>query len=221
MRKHNIIVMKKLIKVPYIDQTKQWPTGCESVSSVMLLQYLGVEIGVNDFIETYLEMRPFTHKDGKTYGPNPRKYFVGSPYDSESMGCYAPVIVNTLNKVFEDEFKKNSAVGKRHAVDITGMPMEEILSRYIDQDIPVVFWASIDLKETVTGPEWILDETGEVFTWKSNEHCMLLVGYDEKNYYFNDPWHNHGVIGYDRALVEKRHGEQYEMAVGVEICHKI
>ena len=46
-------------------------------------------------------------------------------------------------------------------------------------------------------------------------------GLDGKNYYFNDPWHNHGVIGYDRALVEKRHGEQYEMAVGVEICHKI
>ena len=73
--------MKKIINVPYIDQTEEWPTGCESVSAVMLLQYLGVDISVNEFIETYLERKPFVEKDGKIYGPDPRKYFAGSPYD--------------------------------------------------------------------------------------------------------------------------------------------
>ena len=47
--------MKKVIQAPYIDQTKQYPTGCESVSAVMLLQYLGIPVLVDDFIEKYLK----------------------------------------------------------------------------------------------------------------------------------------------------------------------
>lgn len=222
--------MKKIINVPYIDQTEEWPTGCESVSAVMLLQYLGVDISVNEFIETYLERKPFVEKDGKIYGPDPRKYFAGSPYDTESMGCYAPVIEKTLNKVMdavrngkhplrENAFlaamKKENMADGWCAKDITGMPLSDMLHQYIDNDMPVVFWACIDLKEAIIGPEWIVDETGEVFTWRSNEHCMLFVGYDEKYYYFNDPWHNHGTIGYEKDLVEKRHKEQYEMAVTI------
>ena len=41
---------RKLIKVPYIDQTKEWPTGCECVSAVMLLQYLGFDVTVEEFV---------------------------------------------------------------------------------------------------------------------------------------------------------------------------
>jgi hypothetical protein len=40
-----------------------------------------------------------------------------------------------------------------------------------------------------------------------------LVGYDEKMYYFNDPWEHHGTIGYPKEVVEARHRAQYEMAV--------
>ena len=49
----------------------------------------------------------------------------------------------------------------------------------------------------------------------SNEHCMLLVGADEGNYYFNDPYDGHGVIGYPKALVENRHQAQHMQAVTV------
>ena len=31
----------KLIKAPYISQEGKYPTGCESISAVMLLNYLG------------------------------------------------------------------------------------------------------------------------------------------------------------------------------------
>ena len=44
-----------ILNVPYIDQSIHYPTGCESVSSVMLLQYLGIDITVDEFIEKYLE----------------------------------------------------------------------------------------------------------------------------------------------------------------------
>lgn len=35
---------KVCIDVPYIDQSKLYPTGCESVSTVMLLRFLGIDI---------------------------------------------------------------------------------------------------------------------------------------------------------------------------------
>ena len=229
---------KKLIKVPYIDQTKEWPTGCESVSAVMLLQYLGADISVKQFVEQYLEKEPLVERDGRLYGGNPWKVFVGNPADDQSMGCYATVRKKALERGLRQgsvqgerpepgvrengsQEEKRSAQAEeipgwgRRAVDLTGVSMEVLLREYIDNDKPVIFWASIDLKETYSGPEWILTDSGERFLWRSNEHCMLLVGYDEENYYFNDPWHDHGVIGYERKLVERRHEEQYEMAVSI------
>lgn len=210
--------MKKIIHVPYIDQTKNWPTGCESVTTVMLLRYLGADITVDRFITNYLSTYPMRESEGQRYGPNPNHFFAGSPYDVNSFGCYPKVIIHSLNKVAAD-YPHLFADKKRKIVDLTGQSMEHVLINYIDKGMPVIFWASIDLKPTITGPDWMIEEdgesTGDIFTWISNEHCMLLVGYDEENYYFNDPWQNRGVIAYAKTLVEKRHREQMERKVGI------
>ena len=98
--------------------------------------------------------------------------------------------------------------------------MQELIRCYIDREMPVVFWACIDMKKEIIGPQWKLLDSGELFTWRSNEHCMLLVGYDEEGYYFNDPHENHGLIRYPKALVEERHKAQYEMACGMKMYKK-
>ena len=36
-----------------------------------------------------------------------------------------------------------------------------------------------------------------------------------RNYYFNDPYDNNGVIGYPKEIVERRHAAQHSMALGV------
>ncbi len=195
------------IEVPYIDQSIKHPTGCESVSAVMLLQYLKYDITVDEFIEKYLEKQEFEERGGQLYGPDPNQYFCGSPYDENSFGCYAPVICKALKKVAGDTYD---------IINETGASMEYLLREYIDQGMPVIFWACINMREPVIGPEWKLTETGETFTWISNEHCMLLIGYDEEGYYFNDPYDNNGIIRYERTLVEDRHQAQYGMAVGVK-----
>ena len=166
-----------IIEAPYIDQSPRWPTGCESVSAVMLLRYLGYDITVDEFINNDLEMQDFREENGDVFGPDPRKYFCGSPYDPDAFGCYAPVIVNALSKVFAGERKYESA-------DETGTSEKELLEKYIDRGMPVIFWACIDMREPVTGPQWRLHDTGEWFTWISNEHCMLLVGYDDEKILF-------------------------------------
>lgn len=206
-------MLKKLIKAPYIDQTEEWPTGCESVSAVMFLQYLGIDISVKQFVEQYLEKEPFVERDGKLYGGNPWEVFAGDPADHRSMGCYAPVIKKALDKVLKERCPAGEDL---ETVDLTDVSTEALLRDYIDNDMPVIFWASLDLKETYSGPEWILRDSGEHFLWRSNEHCMLLVGYDGEYYYFNDPWHDHGTMGYEKKLVEKRHAEQYRMAVSMK-----
>ena len=42
--------MKKIVPAPYIDQTERWVNGCESISSVMLLQAVGIGIDPDTFI---------------------------------------------------------------------------------------------------------------------------------------------------------------------------
>ena len=202
---------KKIIQVPYIDQSIKYPTGCESVSTVMLLQYLGYDITVDEFIADYLEMKDFEEREGQLFGADPNLYFCGSPYDKDSFGCYAPVICKALEKAVGDKYD---------IINETDTPTEELIKKYIDADIPVIFWACINMREPIVGPEWRLLDSGEIFTWISNEHCMLLVGYDEKGYYFNDPHENRGLIHYDKELVENRHRAQYSMAVGVSRKNK-
>lgn len=197
---------KVCIQAPYIDQSGAYPTGCESVSAVMLLKFLGFDITVDEFIENYLEKREFELRDGETYGPDPWNCFCGSPYDEDSFGCYAPVIANALKKILGDSYT---------VTDETGSDTSELIKRYIDRGMPVVYWACINMREPVVGPQWKLLDTGEVFTWISNEHCMLLVGYDEEGYYFNDPYDNNGLIHYSKEVVEDRHRAQHMQAVGV------
>lgn len=198
--------MKKIIQVPYINQSTKYPTGCESVSTVMLLQFLGYNITVDEFIDNHLKKRDFEMREGQLYGADPNLYFCGSPYDDESFGCYAPVICNSLETILGNEYK---------IINETDTPLEVLKKKYLDCNMPVIFWSCINMREPIVGPSWKLFDTEKEFTWISNEHCVLLVGYDEENYYFNDPYENKGLVCFHKSLVEDRHQAQYNMAVGV------
>ena len=197
----------KIINVPYIDQTGGGAfTGCESVTAVMLLQYLGYDISIYDFIDNYLDKEDFEERDGVLYGPDPYKVFAGNPYDKDAMGCYAPVIRNSLTKILG---------GAYDVIDETGSELPRLVRKYIDNGMPLIVWATIDLKDIVVGPVWKLKDSGKDFTWLSNEHCMLLVGYDDDNYIFNDPWNNNGIIAYNKETVIDRYIKQHSQAVGL------
>ncbi|SHJ81057.1 C39 family peptidase [Hespellia stercorisuis] len=230
---------KHLIDVPYINQSEKWPTGCESVTAVMLLHFLQFDIDVDTFIEQCLEKRAFEERAGELYGPDPAMYFAGSPYEEDSMGCYAPVIVRALEKAMQrcgqEDKKKDKNTGNRiphrphgdgqeepgeessryEIIDETGKDISDLIDTYIDHGMPVPLWAAINMRDPIVGPKWRLFDSGEEFTWISNEHCMLLVGYDAEKYYFNDPYENNGVIGYEKKVVEDRYRWQHMQAVGV------
>ena len=54
---------------------------------------------------------------------------------------------------------------------------------------------------THPGNVWYLPD-GTKYVWTANEHCLLLVGYDELYYYFNDPY-NGACVKYKKHLCEK------------------
>lgn len=79
------------------------------------------------------------------------------------------------------------------------------------------------MSQSSPGRTWIIDyvdenspyRIGDKYTWQRNEHCLVLVGYDDDNYYFNDPYKNHGLIAYNKALVEQRFLEMGKQSVVV------
>ena len=202
--------MARILCVPYIDQTERWVYGCESVSAVMLLQSLGLDIDPDTFIDCYLPRGFSTGEGEKMIAPDPTYQYINEPRDRTGWGCYAPCIVQAIESVLQ-------AYGKADAytvVDETGKTAAQLCTEYIDQGMPVVFWATLNFEPSESVSRWTLPD-GTPFVWKDHEHCLLLVGYDEENYWFNDPWENHGCCPYPKVLVEQRHAEQDRYAVSL------
>lgn len=171
----------KLLNVPFIDQRQKYPTGCESVAAVMALQYLGIPMKVETFIDVYLDRgrTPYSVSSGERFGDDPRKVFLGNPYSaSKGWGCWAPVIVNAVNKFIDKD--KFSVEG------VYGVPLETLCKQYIDNGVPVLIWATQNMAKPHKAKSWTITGTKETFTWISPMHCLLLVGYDSQYYYFND-----------------------------------
>lgn len=207
----------KVIKVPYINQNNI-VYGCEAVSSTMLVKFYGYDISEKNFTDKYL-IKKSCHKgsNGKIYGPDPYSAYSGNPYISQGENCgygsYAPSTAKSINKILN----KKKHVSKA----IIGLTLEDIIKNYIDKDIPALVWATVDMKPSSPGNSWTIDyvdensryKIGDKFTWTKHEHCLVLVGYDNKNYYFNDPYKNHGLISYDKNLVNQRFKELGSQAV--------
>ena len=180
-----------LPNVPYINQRMDYPTGCESVSAVMALQYAGVDITVDTFIDDCLDTgeRP-AYEDGVRYGCDPWEAFPGDPRSSSGYGCFSPVIERALRR----------AVGTQpYTVEsLNGLTLDELCGRYVQKGVPVIVWATIDMAAPKPGSTWIVRDTGRLIQWMTPMHCLLLVGYDEKSYYFNDPWRE-AAVAYPRG----------------------
>lgn len=199
------------IDVPYISQSEDYPTGCELVSASMLLNFYGFDITAGELIdEGYMESVELEYStDGKNtvYCGNPEKVFIGNPRNESGYGCYAPALLECLKKYLDGKYFD--------AVNLSEISLKDLCAEYIDFGEPVIIWASLDMNPTVVNQEeWTIKETGEKFNWISNEHCMVLVGYDESYYYFNDP-QNDKAVPYKKETAEKRYKELGSQAVTV------
>lgn len=197
----------KLIDVPYINQRAKYPTGCESVSAVMALQFAGYDITPEDFINNFLPKSPAPYIDinGQSLGYNPSKTFLGDPFSKDGWGCYFPVIRRCLYTITDEG---------RHTVETLYKTPLHDLCYYIDRDIPVIIWATQGMNKTKKSKSWTIVDTGASFTWVSPNHCLLLVGYDDTGYYFNDPL-THKNCRYPADITEKRYNAMGKQALAI------
>jgi uncharacterized protein YvpB len=198
---------KQVLDVPYISQKGTYATGCELVSATMVLNYYGYDVSVKDVVaETpFAELKQV---NGKLTGPHPSEAFIGDPTSQDGFGCYAPVITQVMNSFFQQDSGKK-------AVDISGLDFDALLP-YIRKGDPVLVWATMNMTPSYAGKSWFLKRTGQKFVWPAREHCLVLVGYDQHKYYFNDPYNSNGLIGFDKDLVRQRYEELGRQAVVVE-----
>ncbi len=197
-----------LLDVPYITQIYDYPNGCESVAAVMALNYEGIDITVDEFIEKYLDMAPLPeYVDGELWGYSPWFYFLGDPRDASGLCCYAPCIVNALNKFVDTE--------KYEILELYGEDIEDLCANYVKQGDPVIFWGTMYMNAPyIPGWCWNIYGTDDTYYWVDPMHCLLLVGYDRDNYYFNDPTAGKAVA-YSKSDVEAAYEGLYRQAVVV------
>lgn len=169
------------------------PTGCEVSSLSVLLQYLGyTDASKNLLADTYMPK-------GSIGSTDPNYAFIGVPESSSSYGAYAGVMIRTF-----DNYISDMGYTEHKITDISGSDMEA-LYRQIDLGRPVLVWCTMNCTATRAygatwtlqrGTEWTAPGTGSYsFTWKKNEHCSVLVGYNkEKNtVILADVWANSGA----------------------------
>ncbi|MBQ2556640.1 MAG: C39 family peptidase [Thermoguttaceae bacterium] len=208
----------KLIDVPYMNQLDV-VYGCEAVSAAMVLRFYGVDITWKEFTDNFLITKPWREdENGQRFGPDPFAAYPGDPYKDDGpncgYGCYAPCIAKSMNMVLPED---------KRAVVTTGLKLCDLLPNYIDKGDPVLIWATMNMAPSRLTRSWTIDyvdenspyRLGDTFTWLGNEHCLVLVGYDSNRYFFNDPYENHGLIAYERELIEERFREFGLMSVVV------
>lgn len=196
------------IDVPYISQNVEYPTGCELVSASMLLSFYGFDITAGELIDKgYIKQSKAEYKGNEIYYADPNKAFIGDPRSESGYGCYSPALLEGLKKYLEDEYFD--------AVNLSEISLHDLCMEYIDFGEPVIVWASINMIQTAVAENaWTIKETGEKFSWISNEHCLVLVGYDDDYYYFNDPQKG-ASVPYEKGIVEKRYEELGRQAITV------
>lgn len=171
----------------------------------MLLNYYGCTVTAEEFASYYLPTgdAPHTDENGELIGCDPWEAFPGDPFSETGWGCYSTVIERAMN-----EFLTNTGY---HAERLSGVPLYR-LKGYIDNDTPVMIWATICMEPPIESDIWTVPETGREITWVYPMHALILTGYDENGYYFSDPLAGQDIY-YGKDSVEVAYTALFEQAI--------
>ena len=191
--------------------------GCETYACTMLLQSLGFDIDEYRFADNYLITKDvYFDNDFNRYGPDMYSAFAGDVYHV-GYGIYAPAMAKSMNSFF------GSVKSDKKATALEGVPLETLCEEYIDNDIPVMVWATTNMWEPTENTSWTVvytDENakakmGDTVWWYEHEHCLVLIGYDEKEYFFADSVAGE-VSHFEKELVAKRYKQIGTQAIVVQ-----
>lgn len=190
-------------------QMPELPTGCEITAMTMVLNYYGYNVDKETMATDYLPTVPaafYYGEDGRRYGPDMNRHFVGSPATELGYICGPEAIVTAANSYLRQQNSQLTAVNR------TGTTTEE-LYRFVSNDMPVVVWVTIGMADRNATQGWYTYD-GEYMEWSTNDHGAVLIGYTEDTVTIADPIY--GKIEYDRQQFEKVFRSRYSQCVILE-----
>ncbi len=185
------------ITVPVISQKPELPTGGEVTSLAMVLNYLEFDVTKETLASNFLTC---ADRGEATFS----QAFIGSPFEEDGLGCFAPVIADTAKKYL------SSQASSRSVKMLNADNFEDVLLR-VASDHPVIVWINQDLElqqeeycftvygqgisttslttEPVAGTAETTVTTAPVIStsqkqdvyWIPNATCVVLTGYDLEN----------------------------------------
>lgn len=180
-----------------IYQNPELPTGCEVTSLAMLLQFLGYHVDKMELADNYLTKADF--RTASIYDA-----FIGNPRWTNSYGCFSPVIVECAVSYLKEQNTRLKIY------NYTGSEFSTLL-RQVANGHPCVVWTTISLLEPSPADKWIVDD--EICQWYSQEHCMVLIGYDLEQNQVTAADPLHGIKTYDLTLFQTRYEQMFKQAV--------
>lgn len=190
--------------------------GCETYACTMLLNILGFDVDEYTIADNYLNCQYISFGDGgEKYGPDLYSAFAGSAY--AGWGVYAPSMAKSMNQYLKDQ--KSSL----HAYNAENIPLETLCRDYVSHGVPVMVWATTNMEEPYVFDTWTVNyvdenartKVGDSFSWYMHEHCLVLIGYDSKSYYFADSSAKK-ISVFDKALTDKRYKQMGSQSIVVK-----
>ena len=190
------------MNVGFVNQFPSYPTGCEAAAAVQLLDYYGYDVSLDRMVRA-IPRENIVYKNGRRYGPDINKKFVGDPrgtYTSGNpgYGAFSPVVTKSLQRVI-DERK-----GSHTAVKITGCSFRELLSQ-ISSGHPAIVWATYRMNNPQSVNSWYIPQANgkaKYFEYPRGTHVMVLTGYSDDYVWITDPIL--GKVAYDISTFEAR-----------------
>lgn len=170
----SLVTKVEIQNVPPLNQLPSLPTGCESTSTAMLLNWAGIDVTKEEIAKALPKGNlPSWHK-GKIVGGNPNEVFVGNPFSTSGFGVFHKPIYKIINKYMPNQ-----------ALDLTGQEFDIILNVVADNR-PVIAWATINMETPKVNAKWF-DNNGNIVTWRVPEHAVVIIGYTDTHIIVNDP----------------------------------
>ena len=180
---------------PMIFQMPELPTGCEITAMTMALHYYGYNVDKTTMAAEYLptvSANRYYGEDGRLYGSDLRKYFVGNPFTRAGYICGTEAILTAANAYLQE-------VGSSmQAVDKSGASLEE-LYELVSENTLVVVWVTVGMANRRTPQGWYTED-GTYVDWSTNDHGAVLIGYSEDTVTIADPIS--GIVEYSRTQFE-------------------
>ncbi|WP_041580348.1 C39 family peptidase [Bacillus sp. 1NLA3E] len=168
---------KFLLDVPLIKQNPELKYGCEVTSLTMMLQFAGVNTNKMELFSK-IKKDPDAIQRSRSgdiirWG-NPNDGFVG---DMTGKTAGYAVFDQPMEDLVNDYLPDR-------AVNLTNQSFDEVL-KHVAHGYPVVVWTTGDFRLPDRPESWL--HGNQIIHTPLDLHAVVLVGFDEKFVYINDP----------------------------------